>query len=317
MAFDGVPWVVENGAQISGAAGRVLANAASRDAQGVLLPGDLKVSATPTASQAVRLDTGSAVVRNAQAPGESYIGLARSTTDVDIDVTGSPRTDLIVGRIIDPDFSPWQPSDVPDPVNGPYWEPYVIEGVTSGTDEASDVVGYSAIALARVAVPASGNITNGMITDLRKLVQPRNFPDLAAVQDPARDDLTTTDTAYRDWPANVKHTVIVPDWATHALVALMVSYGTDDQACDAFQRIAFGGLTGGSAIIDHNATGSGFGERFQNWIFAEFDVTSLQGEPVDIMPQAVRAFETTNTGALYTETWDQVVFDVRFVERTV
>lgn len=218
--FDGVPWAVENGANTTAAVARAAHYAATRGAQGVTEPGDLKVTATATPSQQVSVAAGSATILNHAAPGESYHGLARTPTPQPISVSGAARTDLLIARIIDPDFSPWQPSDVPDPVNGPYFLPHVVQGVSPSTTKASDVVSYSAVALARIAVPASGNITNAMITDLRQLAQPRQEPQQFTVVPSANETLTLG--AYGAWPTQTSRQVFVPAWATKVIVEVLM-----------------------------------------------------------------------------------------------
>jgi hypothetical protein len=78
MAFDLVPWAIE-GASTDAALARVLANIASKNAEGINLPGDFKVTALGTPGPQVNIAPGGMVVRNAQAPGESYVGIARSS----------------------------------------------------------------------------------------------------------------------------------------------------------------------------------------------------------------------------------------------
>jgi len=220
--FDGKPWAVEHGATIPAAVARAAHYAATKGRQGVTRPGDLKVAATPSASQGVRIGTGSATILNQQAPGESYQGLARTFTDVNVTVNGSARTDLVIGRIIDPDFAPWQPSDVPDGVNGPYWRPYVVPGVSSSTTKASDVVSYSAVELARIAVPASGNITNGMITDLRRVTNVDRERHVSSVL-PTDTRFTAPPANGRVWFPFVNELIFCPEWATRAQIVVTVS----------------------------------------------------------------------------------------------
>lgn len=316
--FDGVPWAVENGAKASGAVARAAHYAATRGAQGIALPGDMKVSATPSPSQSVRIGTGSTTILNRQAPGESYQGLARSFTDVSVTVDGSPRTDLVIATIIDPDFSPWTVADVPDAVNGPYFVPEVLEGVDPNTTRASDVVGYSAYELARISVPASGNITSGMITSLRQLAQPRSWSDTIMQGGLVAEHLTTSDTDWKDWPSNT-WTVQVPEWATDALCLITLNtVATDGVASDFNPRVYLGGLVGQSAAWDYNGGGAGVGaEKIPFPIYAQFDVTGLQGESVEFKPQAMRTFETLNTGDVWFDQYSQVVFDIRFYEKVV
>lgn len=226
MALVGVPWLVENGAQVGAEVGRVLANVATRDSQGIALPGDCKITATATASGQVQMAAGGLVVRNQQQAGESYITAARGTTLVSVDPTaGSSRSDLVVVRVKDPDFSPWQTSDVPDSVNGPYSEPYVIKGVSPTTTKASDVVTYSAVELARIDVPANTtNITNSMIHDLRSLVMPRSQRTVRGVNNDEQHTFFYADTNWHTWPLSASFSVFIPPWATHLVYS--VALGT-------------------------------------------------------------------------------------------
>lgn len=323
MAFDGGPWAVENGAYTSAAAARAAHYAATNGEQGITRPGDLKVTPTPTASKAVRIATGSATLLNQQAPGESYQGLARSFTDVPISVNGASRNDLIIAQIIDPDFPPWQESDVPDPVNGPYFKPHVLQGVSASTTKATDVVPqYSALALARIAVPASGNITGG-ITDLRALAQPhswaRNFggppasqvnyvPGMADGGDPFT--MATF--------SNVNPDVYIPAWATHHdVVASAIGVRTD------------GALNNGAALVRLGPQAGGLYGPHINYDFSDQNVTTgewnLQtlaavniGAPV---PSALRGTTQKVTmrvrvdiGNLQLQTWSVIAFQVAFYE---
>jgi hypothetical protein len=53
---------------------------------------------------------------------------------VGINLAGGGCSDLIIVRVIDPDFSAWQPYQHPESIaNGPYREPVVVPGVTSTT----------------------------------------------------------------------------------------------------------------------------------------------------------------------------------------
>lgn len=225
MAAVSVPWAVENGAKVGAAVGRVLANVASQNREGISQPGDCKVTQTGTASQAVQISSGGLTMRNRQAPGESYIGAFEGTTTVAIDVTGTARTDMVVARVVDPDFSPWQASDIPDAVNGPYFQPFVVKGVSAGASKASDVVTYSAVALAKIAVPASGNITGAMITDLRRLYRAEKDEIKLVSAGLALGDTNNLGSvgSFAPWIIPAEFSVAVPEWATHYLARLDVT----------------------------------------------------------------------------------------------
>ena len=325
MAFDPVPWAI-NSASTDAALARVLANIASHDAEGINLPGDFKVSALGTPGPQVSVSTGGMVVRNAQAPGESYVGIARSATLVDIAATtAAARSDLLIAQVIDPDFAPWQPYTDPNQVlNGPYFQPVIISGVSNTVTEASQVVSYAAYAIARIDIPNNTtNITDTMIVDLRHLAQPRHDSVMSVLATGStKDSLTTAETTWANWPNNSIQ-VTVPTWATHAQVSILLNQVQVDNAVNFNAQVNLGGLTGATANFDYNppnanADGMVVGVPFA--LYADIDVTSLQGQTVALKPQAERTYTSTATGNCWmgggTSPMQQVIFDVRFTEKT-
>lgn len=335
MAFDPVPLAIGQGAVHSDEVFRILASAATHDSQGVILPGQMKVVALGTPGAAVTIQPGAVVVRNHAGYGESYVGRAPSATQVPIAAnnTGSVRRDLIIARVIDPDFSPWQPSGSPGAPNtsipnGPYFEPHVISGVPSGTVRASQVVNYSAVELARVDVPANTSaVTNAHIVDLRSLVSPRtaNVYDLVA---PSGDlVLATNETNWTDWPiASIQ--VPVPRWATHAqaiirgaMMGFGAGSGNGNGSADAHMRALLNGVAPTTFTpVDHNAHAQQAvtdGLIIPWSVYGEFVVTAMQDQVVTLKPQARRVLETLTTGRLETNPAFTVEFDVRFSERVV
>lgn len=316
MAFDGVPLLVTGGnTRASVVRGGLFAGTNGR--QGVVLPGDLKVTATPTASQAVRIAAGGAVVLLRQAAGQSYYGGAATSTDVPIVVDGVARTDMVIGRIVDPEFSPWSAASVASATEGPFWEPFVLRGVSSGATKASDVVSYSALELARVAVPASGNVTSSMITDLRSLAQPRTYVDNVAQAGPGTADyVTTSETAWHNWPPN-SHATFVPEWATHAQVRVTFASILSTGSADVNLRVQFGSLTGPIAYFDKNSGSGGGAEATTQIVYAEFDVRTMAGTTQTLRTNARRTFETVNLGDVWFDGGMIIDYQVTYSERLV
>lgn len=305
--------------------------ASSQQAQGISLPGHLKVSATGTPSGQVSVAAGSALIKNLQKPGESYYGLNDDTPElvnVDPQLSGT-RYDLIVMRIIDPQFAPWQPSGTPGAPNvsvpnGPYCQIVPIKGVSASTTRADQVVGYSAIALARVKMTNTSVATD--ITDLRKLAQPRMWPDYEVQSGvPAGDGsgvpLTTSDTGWTNWPLNTAG-FVKPDWATHAQTRITINNMHVSGPADFNSRVWVGGLTDATKIsmFDYNgAPGLPVGtvEHLTHTTHGLVDVRSLPAnEAVTIRLQAMRTF-TSNTGYVAVGSWEQVEFSVNWLERIV
>ena len=331
MAFDPVPWAIGNGAEVSEETGRVFANIASRNSQGINLPGDLKVTALAVPGGAIQIAPGGVVLRNRQAPGQSYVGRAATVTQVPIAPTGSsgPRSDLVIARVRDPEFAPWQPYTDPAQIaHGPYFEPFVISGVPSNTKFAEDIVTYTAEALARIDIPANtAAITNAMIVPLRRLAQPRTYSPFD-VQPGAMpvNHLATNEINWHHCPLNTFE-VDVPAWATHAQVMIQLVNVPTDGPSDINTRCVIGNLT--ATRIDrwdyngNPGTGVGYVETRNHFTFAEFDVRSLQGQRVVVRQDAKRDYVSgaehpgSNNGNVWFGEWENIYFDVRFTERVV
>jgi hypothetical protein len=223
VAFDSVPWLVGGGAEHSPDICRVLSYAALGGAEGVIGVADMRVLAQTTPGSTVRITPGAAAITNTS-PGvinETYIARNASETNVSIAATASSaRYDLVVARIMDPQFPPWSPPV--DAVHGPYVEAYVVSGVSSTTTSAADLnLGYPALALARIAVPANtSTITQAMITDLREVARPRSqrFLRTVSLASGQTDSLGTGATDGEVWPDAGAFTLPIPSWATTAYI---------------------------------------------------------------------------------------------------
>lgn len=318
MPFDPVPWAI-SGSQLDAYVMRSLSNIATRDAQGIQLPGNAKVTATATPSGQINIAAGGLVIKNRQAAGQTYVGHIASDTLVPINPTsGVARSDLVVATIRDPDFAPWQPYTDPNQILfGPYFYPEVISGVAGSTTQASQVISYSAVELARIDIPANTTtITNAMITDLRTLSQPRVGTQYDVQPVTSTQAVATSATSFFDWPANSLQ-VKVPTWATHAQVILTVNgiRANNDGRVDL--RANFGGLTGPTSTFDfvRPAWCNDFVSNIYQ-VFGEFNVQALQGQTIILKPQAKRG-SPAGTGTINVDSRQQVAFDVQFAERVV
>lgn len=233
MAFELVPWAV-NGAEVTADMARLFAYASTGSAEGVVEPTSLRVQALATPGTSVRIFPGAGIIRS-KYPGvaqQSYVLRNKAETLVPITATGSSgaRSDLLVARIVDPQFEGQAPED-PDKFQ--YSRPEVIEGVPSNTLSAKQLnLKYPAIALARIDIPAStGTITNAMITDLREVAIPRTrervFPRPAVMGDGGLV-LNSRDAHPRgEWFPNYggqdnngAYYVDVPEWATRMQIRM-------------------------------------------------------------------------------------------------
>ncbi len=325
MAVNPVPLAVD-GSQVDAYILRQLANFATRDAQGIQLPGHMKVTALASPSMNVTVAPGGAVIRNAQAPGQSYVASNASATVIPVPAANTARSDLVMAYIRDPEFSPWQPYTDPTQILfGPYFDIVVQAGVPAGTTSASQVVSYSAMALARIDIPAGAtSITNAMITDLRELASPRIGFGYDVQPGPTLNYVTTSEITWHDWPANSLATR-VPPWATHAQVGIDLNIKVD-AAADVNLRVNLGGLTGPTYYFDYNGapgTSVGYVEVLPFRVYGEFDVRGLQGQLVTAKPQARRDYVAgavnpgSNNGNVWAAPELQVAFDIRYSERVV
>lgn len=327
MAFNPVPWAI-TGSALDTFVMRQFANMATRDSEGIQLPGDCKVTATGTASGFVNVAAGGLVIRNVQAAaagdGQSYVGRVTSDTLVAVPPTGgSGRSDLIIATVKDPDFSPWGPwpggTDPNVILYGPYFFPERIPGISGATTKANQAVAYSAYALARLDIPPGiTNILNSMIVDLRGLAQPRNgFA--RAVQPAAVDSLTTSsaDQTFNTFPNNTL-AVTVPTWATHCVASIKLNQVRVQGAANFQSRVNIGGLTGVTSDFNYlgNSINPSFDEGVPFEIFGDIDVRALAGQTVVVQPQSRRT-QVGNNGQVRTDANQQVVYDLMFVERTV
>lgn len=175
MAMERVPYLVGGGFEHSAEVMRAMLAAATSGAEGIVNAGDMKVAATAVPGTSVRIAPGNALIRNTYGGGtaQTYACRAASQTELAITATGSSgsRTDLVVARINDPTYAGGEF----DPTTFQAADFTVIQGVPAGTSSVAGLnLGYPAIPLARITIPAStGTITNSMITNLRKIAIPR------------------------------------------------------------------------------------------------------------------------------------------------
>jgi hypothetical protein len=322
-----VPLAIGGGAVHSDDVLRRMINGLSRDVQGVALPGDFKVTATPTASGSVNVAPGGMVLRHHNIRGQSYFGDSDSSVPWSKNLT-SAGYHLIVLKVVDPETSPWQPSGTPGApntsvANGPY---FMLDTIpcSSNTMLASEVVTYAAEAIARVDNPTgAAAITNAMIKEvgIRRLAQPRIGFAYDWQPGPATANyVTVAETAWHHWPSN-SLLVEVPRWATHAQATIQLVGLAVDGPCDVNTRVILGNLPPGPIVyFDYNGnagTPAGFVENRPHFTFAEFDVRSLQGQTVTLRLDARRTYEQQNTGNVWFGPAEQIVFDVKFSERVV
>lgn len=317
MAFDPVPWAI-SGSELDAYVMRGLANVATRDTQGIQLPGNAKVTPTASPSGQVQIAPGGLIIRNKQAAGQTYIGYIPSATTIPVAPTGGVgRSDLVIATVKDPDFAPWQPYTDPNQILfGPYFYPEVISGVGNTTTSATSVVPYSAVELARIDIPPNTTgITAAMIKDLRTLAQPRYKPEYDVQQVPTTVYMHGDDTTFQPWPTN---TLVrrVPSWATHAQVIATINGIKSNADATIQMKLMLSGISGAVSVFDFVKPAFANDYVSQSFmLFGEFDVRALRDTDATVAFSAKRTDGGTNIVAITDK--DQIAFDLQFSERVV
>ncbi|MEV0444617.1 hypothetical protein AB0I84_04350 [Streptomyces spectabilis] len=222
--WDGVPWFVE-GTATSEETLRLVVAAAAGGGEGIVAPADLVVAALEVPGSSVQVGTGAMIASRPRsgAGGQAYAARLPTPDLADIEPTSAdgPRSDLVIARIEDPYGGEMWPLPE-DPAVGPYVHTRVISDVPPGAASIQDVDASStAVTLARIDVPASTSvITQGMITDLRRLARPRSHTVRRYLHSvwPAPDDLGPIVDAWEDFPLGARWQESAPAWATHVSV---------------------------------------------------------------------------------------------------
>lgn len=295
-------------------------------AEGIVAPGDLRVSALDAAGGQVRISPGAAVVRNRhpEARSESYVIRAPGFCYVDIPATTSPRVDLIGLRIDDPQY---------EGVNGPdneteaetwrFTRPFRVHNVSGANlalaQRGQLDLGFPHYFPAYVQLPANTGIganavTNAMIGSLRELAQPRSKPVIEIGQPTPEDALTGgLSELGRPWP-DYRPDIRVPTWATNATtIVTLSSIGQRVGAAQGYFTAVLGGLRATNIGFDLDAPATG-GSRHTLVVAGGFDVRSLAGRTVQIQTEARKLLAAENPGHLVTVAGTQVIYNVIFYE---
>jgi hypothetical protein len=212
--------LLTNGATHPAQQFRMLVRDLSNGAEGITQGDDLKVTQRATPGAGVTVGDGSGVIRGrANAFQGTYSVCNIGSVNVDIAATGSGsgRSDMLIVRVEDPEY---EGSLNPAIDQVAYFQ--VISNVSSSATAIPD--GRTGIPLARIDIPAStSTITNAMITDLRKIANPRRDRRLYT-QSPTGDSaLIGSSTAYTAFSTHAGWNIAIPDWATTVRIRVDVS----------------------------------------------------------------------------------------------
>lgn len=225
MAWDSAPWFIEQPAEHSASLARKLAFAALGGQEGIIGSKDLEVRELAVPSTSIRVYPGVGGILN-RAPGardEMYLGSNFSQDIVPISATtgSGPRSDMIVARVENPYGGEVWPEPV-DPTVGPYIKTAVLPNVGSSAVVVPPGLGYSAIPLARIDLPAStGTIVQAYITDLRSMAPVLRVSRRIMLQVGAGD--TLGETVLTLWPFALTIPFKIPLWATNASINAVIA----------------------------------------------------------------------------------------------
>lgn len=319
--FENVAYFIGGGAEHSPELMRLIPFALSGDAEGIITPGDLKVSALDVPADRVRMAPGSAILQNRHVANaqESYLVRAPNWSYIDVPETGSAsgRTDLIGVRVQDPQYEGW-----PDPPseeaarNWQYVVPFRIPNVDPAIRHFDELnLGYAAYACALVTLPPStGTVLDSYITPLRELALPHSDRFLDAQQYSGNGNIDTTSAGgFVDWPGYAPD-VRVPRWATDfRMVTTLGNVRQFAQATSGRIMALLGDIGGASPTFDFEAADAGPGGRAVTIVASNGgDCRAIAGTTVKARTRGL-----ITAGGLFVTNGTHHVFDIQFYQRTV
>ncbi|MDN3025686.1 hypothetical protein [Streptomyces sp. S.PB5] len=238
-----------NGATHSAQTFRQMIKDLSHGSEGVTEATDLKVTPLPVPGGGVQVADGSAVIRGKASTWQgSYTAYNIGAATVPIAPTGAtPRSDLIVLRVQDPEFEGGL-DPATDAIN--FFD--VIPNVSSTMSSAPK--GVTGVALARVDLPAStGTVTAGMIRDVRRVANPRRERTLYTAYPSKLTKAWKDDDKWHDWPPEARWQIPVPDWATKLILTItLAGLRMDFDSLYGRLQPVFGTIEGQDTIVDDN-----------------------------------------------------------------
>ncbi|QLJ06744.1 hypothetical protein HZZ00_37565 (plasmid) [Streptomyces sp. NEAU-sy36] len=246
--------ILTNGATHSAQQFRMLVRDLARSAEGITEGDDLKVTQRDTPGAGVVIGDGSGVIQGRANAFQGHYSICNiGSIDVPIAATGStPRSDMVIIRVEDPEYE-----GSLNPAVDQIVYPQVISNVSSSATAIPD--GRTGIPLARIDIPAStSTITTAMITDLRKVANPRSQRTLLTQSPTALStDISGTSGAFTNFSTAPGWSVTIPTWATKAVLSLAVGQIRYNTAAYFGQiRATFGpSLTVQPVNLDDNQSG--------------------------------------------------------------
>lgn len=210
--------LLTNGATHPAEQFRMMVRDLANGSEGITQGDDMKVTQRSTPGAGVSISDGSAVIRGrANTFQGHYAACNQGAFSLDIASTGSSaRSDMVIVRVQDPQYEGSLNPVVDEIV---YFQ--VISNVSSSATAIPD--GRTGIPLARIDIPAStSTITNAMITDLRKIANPRRQRRMLTQSPTADSALIGASTTFAYFSTAPGWNWAIPDWATTARIRVDV-----------------------------------------------------------------------------------------------
>lgn len=320
--FDPVAWSIDGGRHPADLL-RLVSYADSGGAEGIVSSTDCKVHQLTTPGSQVVIDAGALLIRNrsANVTNQTYVANGRlpSTLDVTPTGAGAGRSDLVVVRVEDPQYAPWAKPAAADAPTYQYVKPFIIQNVPASTTSAVQLnLGYSAVALARLDIPASTSvITNAMVKELRKVARPRRQREVRIWSPTATEELR--EAGGRTLFPSMRQLVGCPEWATELKAVVHVGGLKLVGDSTGVMRVEYGWngvdpyLYTQDTGIDHRDSSAGQVDRMSIPIGSEMKIpATFRGKD-----HYVRIGSDVNAGATgywVADVWTTVVVDLEFVE---
>lgn len=216
-------WAVDGETDVPAKISRLMLRSATRNGQGIVEIGDLRVEELDVPATAVVVRDGAFIARGAEELWQgSYWGYNIGDEQVSLTATSSagPRSDLVYLRIEDPTAAgtAWGHNVA---AGDPLAYLVVKEGVSSGTKTIP--AGETGIPLALITRPAStGTVLQEHITDLRKMVDPRTLTDQLFLYGVWTNADTLGNVAlpdYEQFPSGASWSIDAPEWAGQLVIS--------------------------------------------------------------------------------------------------
>lgn len=266
MPLNPSAWAID-GAATGAVLARVASYAETGGAEGVVSPGDLKVTQLDVAGSGVKIAGGAGLVLNGYqtTPNQTLTVYDEGGSTLDSTfmppVNAGAQSHLVCVTVGVPGFSqsghPWMTSDMPalgEEETFQYVRYFVIPNVPATTTDFSQLgLHYPALALARIDLPAGvTTVTTARIVDLRKLARPRSQEEIFNAASSSANTLNGSPiNTYENWPTSASFSVAVPKWATKAKIFAYVEGARQIKAGNGSLRVTIVGV-GSTTVTDIN-----------------------------------------------------------------